>query len=122
MAINLIVMLTLNDMTVKNAQEVFDSCADTRVKCWGFKDVGLPEREMARLVKAMKKNGVFPAGGQEQLKGKIVRIGLIGYLDEYDVLAALSGLELSLREVAPIFMGVNKIGESVKAAQTVLCG
>jgi len=74
------------------------------------------------LVKAMKKNGVFPAGGQEQLKGKIVRIGLIGYLDEYDVLAALSGLELSLREVAPIFMGVDKIGESLKAAQTVLCG
>ena len=70
------------------------------------------------LVKAMKKNGVFPAGGQEQLKGKIVRIGLIGYLDEYDVLAALSGLELSLREVGYSFT----VGESLKAAQTVLCG
>lgn len=68
------------------------------------------------LVKALKKNGIFPAGGQEALKGKIIRIAHIGYLDEYDVLAALSGLELSLKEVGYSFSS----GESVKAAQQIL--
>lgn len=68
------------------------------------------------LVKALKKNGIFPAGGQEALKGKIIRIAHIGYLDEYDVLTALSGLELSLKEVGYSFSS----GESVKAAQQIL--
>ncbi len=68
------------------------------------------------LVKTLKKNGIFPAGGQAQLKGKIIRIGHIGNLDEYDVLAALSGLEFSLKEVGYSFTS----GESVKAAQEVL--
>jgi len=68
------------------------------------------------LVKALKKNGIFPAGGQEALKGKIIRIAHIGNLDEYDVLTALSGLELSLKEVGYSFNS----GESVKAAQQIL--
>lgn len=69
-----------------------------------------------KLVKALKKNGIFPAGGQDQLKGKIIRIAHIGYLDEYDVLTALSGLELSLRDVGYSFTP----GSSVQAAQRVL--
>ena len=68
------------------------------------------------LVKALKRNGVFPAGGQDALKGKIIRIAHIGYLDEHDMLAALSGLECSLREVGYSFVP----GESLKAAQNVL--
>lgn len=70
------------------------------------------------LVKALKRNGIFPAGGQDSLKGKIVRIAHIGYLDEYDVLAALSGLECSLRDAGYSFVP----GESLKAAQEVLIG
>jgi len=70
------------------------------------------------LVKALKKNGIFPAGGQAQLKGKIIRIAHIGYLDEYDVLTALSGLELSLKDVGYSF----NPGDSVKAAQEILAG
>ena len=53
----LIVMLTHNDVTVKNAHEVFESCKDLDVKHWGFKNVGLPHDEMVRLVNAMKKAG-----------------------------------------------------------------
>ena len=68
------------------------------------------------LVKTLKKNGIFPAGGQAQLKGKIIRIGHIGYLDEYDVFAALSGLELSLKTIDYSFSP----GESLKAAQLVM--
>lgn len=72
--------------------------------------------DCGKLVKALKKNGIFPAGGQDSLKGKIVRIGHIGYLDEYDVLAALSGLEFSLREAGYAL----EAGSSLKAAQKVL--
>jgi len=68
------------------------------------------------LVKALKKNGIFPAGGQAALKGRIIRIAHIGYLDEYDVLTSLSGLELSLKEVGYSFNS----GESVRAAQQIL--
>ena len=68
------------------------------------------------LVKLLKKNGIFPAGGQAHLKGKIIRIAHIGYLDDYDVLTALSGLEFSLKEAGFSFTH----GESLKAAQKVL--
>lgn len=54
----LIVMLTHNDVTVKNAQEVFNSCKDMeQVKNWGFKNVGLPVDEMKALVQSMKDCG-----------------------------------------------------------------
>lgn len=71
------------------------------------------------LVKALKANGIYPAGGQAQLKGKIIRIAHIGYLDDFDVLIALAGIEKSLKEIG--FTGFTP-GESVKAAQAVLVG
>lgn len=45
----IIIMLTNNDITVKNAEEVFESCKDLPAKKWGFKDVGLPKDEMIKL-------------------------------------------------------------------------
>jgi hypothetical protein len=53
----IIIMLTYNDVTVKNAKEVFESCKDLPVKKWGFKDVGLPPEEMKELCGLMKQNG-----------------------------------------------------------------
>lgn len=53
----IIVMLTRNDVTVKNAMEVFESCKDLPVKNWGFKDVGLPPEEMKALCTRMKTSG-----------------------------------------------------------------
>lgn len=53
----LIVMLTHNDETVKNAREVFLSCKDLPVKFWGFKDVGLPIPLMRNLVDTMHDAG-----------------------------------------------------------------
>ena len=55
---NLIVMLTHNDVTVKDAYDIFESCKDIdSVQHWGFKNVGLPKDEMKRIVQAMKKAG-----------------------------------------------------------------
>ncbi len=53
----LIVMLTHNDVTVKNAKDVFESCKDTKAKYWGFKEVGLPLEEMKELFSYMKSLG-----------------------------------------------------------------
>lgn len=57
MTSELIIMLTNNDITVKNAAEVFESCKDLPAKKWGFKDVGLPKEEMIALAKKMKEAG-----------------------------------------------------------------
>lgn len=53
----IIIMLTHNDQTVKNALEVFESCKDLPVNFWGFKDVGLPKDQMKQLIDAMKAAG-----------------------------------------------------------------
>ena len=55
----IIIMLTNNDITVKNAEEVFESCKDLPAKKWGFKDVGLPKDEMIKLAAKMKEAGNF---------------------------------------------------------------
>jgi len=53
----LIVMLTYNDQTVENGIELFAELKDTPVQHWGFKDVGLPNKEMRQLVENMKSAG-----------------------------------------------------------------
>ncbi len=57
MKTKLIVMLTHHDRTVTDALEVFNGVKDIGVDCWGFKDVGLPEPQMAELLKAIKDAG-----------------------------------------------------------------
>ena len=54
---NIIIMLTHNDQTVKNALSVFETSKDLPVAFWGFKDVGLERAEMKKLVDAMKQAG-----------------------------------------------------------------
>ncbi|MEZ5099757.1 MAG: alanine--glyoxylate aminotransferase family protein [Thermoleophilia bacterium] len=59
------------------------------------------------IYRAMRDRGVTGAGGQGELRGKIVRIGHIGYVDVYEVVAALDALEASLADAgAPIERGV----------------
>jgi len=53
----LIVMLTQNDRTVRNAIEVFKECCDLPIDFWGFKNIGIPEPEMRELVTAIKTYG-----------------------------------------------------------------
>ena len=55
------------------------------------------------------------AGGQGKLKGKVFRLGHMGYVAEFDVIAALSALEQVLQELGhPVDWGA-----SVRAAQKV---
>jgi len=45
----LILMFTLNDVTVPDAQEYFEMVKDLDVDYYGFKEIGLPEKEMKKL-------------------------------------------------------------------------
>ncbi len=58
---------------------------------------GLDGRELVRHMN--RRHGVILAGGQDQLKGKIFRIGHVGYYNFFDLVVALSALELSLKEL-----------------------
>jgi aspartate aminotransferase-like enzyme len=71
--------------------------------------------------KKLKKNfedqfGLIIAGGQSQLKGKIIRIAHIGYFQSLDIIQAVSTLELVLKGLGyPV-----KLGAGVKAAEEIL--
>lgn len=67
------------------------------------------------LSKLEKQYGLKLANGQDEMKGKIIRLAHMGYIDQFDVLTALSGLELVLQEMGhPV-----KPGAGVAAAQQV---
>lgn len=53
----LIVMLTYNDVTVNNAEEIFDICKNSKARFWGFKEKGLPLSGMKNLFSKMKSAG-----------------------------------------------------------------
>lgn len=71
------------------------------------------------VVKTLReKYGVTIAGGQAQAKGKIFRISHMGYVNEFDVIVALSALELTLKDLGyPV-----ELGAGVKAAEMVFSG
>lgn len=53
----------------------------------------------ALVARVEKQYGMRLAGGQDVLKGKIVRLAHMGYIDQWDVLAALGAIELVLLEM-----------------------
>ncbi|MDD3725607.1 MAG: alanine--glyoxylate aminotransferase family protein [Candidatus Ratteibacteria bacterium] len=63
--------------------------------------VVLPEGiDGEKLVKVLRtKYGMSIAGGQDHLKGKIIRISHLGWQDEFDVLTAITGVGVGLKEM-----------------------
>ncbi|NOX57826.1 MAG: alanine--glyoxylate aminotransferase family protein [Planctomycetes bacterium] len=60
-------------------------------------------------------HGMQIAGGQDALKGRVIRIGHMGYVDASDTLAVIAALELELK-----FQGHEiELGSGLKAAQEV---
>lgn len=70
------------------------------------------------LVKKMRdEQGVTIAGGQAELKGKIFRIAHLGYMDEYDAISAIAGVEVVLSQLGydvELGKGVAKVQEILK--------
>ncbi|MGD0946144.1 MAG: alanine--glyoxylate aminotransferase family protein [Candidatus Binatia bacterium] len=60
--------------------------------------------------------GVTFAGGQDQLKGKVVRIAHLGYMGIFDVVTAIAALEMALGH----FGHPVPLGRGVGAAQEIL--
>lgn len=72
--------------------------------------------DSGEIVKKMRDEwGISIVGGQGTMKGKIFRIGHLGYCDRTDVLMTIAALECVLSDLGiPIELGVG-----VKAAQTI---
>jgi aspartate aminotransferase-like enzyme len=60
-----------------------------------------PDRVDAEQVRTVMKKrfDIALAGGQDHLKGKIFRIGHLGFVSDRDILAAISALEATLQEL-----------------------
>ena len=71
----------------------------------------------SRLLKYMRdRMGVDIAGGQDHLKGKVVRVSHIGYAGPFDVITGISTLEMALRR----FGQEIELGSGVRRAEEIL--
>ena len=70
----------------------------------------------SQLRGGMRKRGVVVSGGQEELKGKIFRIGTMGACTEADVLRTIQTLELVLEKEGVI----SSLGAGVEAASKAI--
>ena len=70
--------------------------------------------DTGKVVKHMRDQlGVSVQGGQDQMKGKLVRIGHMGDVSPFDMLIAVSALEMALK-----FVGMEvRMGAGVAAVQ-----
>ncbi len=63
-----------------------------------------------------EKYGITAAGGQDRAKGKIFRIAHLGFVDRFDVITAIAGIEMVLKGMGhPI-----KLGTGVAVAEELL--
>lgn len=85
----LMVMLTYNDRTVKNAYKIFDRYKNCRAKYWGFKEEGLPLEQMKKLNAYMKKCG------------KTTGLEVVAYTEK----ECLSGAKMAIECGSDILMG-----------------
>jgi aspartate aminotransferase-like enzyme len=69
------------------------------------------------IVKLMRNEfGIFIAGGQGKLKGKIFRLGHVGFMDQFDIVTQIAALELALAKLGqPV-----ETGSGVSATLKVL--
>ena len=60
--------------------------------------------------------GITLFGGQDQWKGKVVRIAHLYYVDTFDIIISISAMELALKK-----FGTNiEFGKGVAAAQKII--
>jgi aspartate aminotransferase-like enzyme len=69
-----------------------------------------------QLLKRLRRRfGMFVAGGQDELKGKIIRFSHLGFINQFDILDGLAALEFALLEEGYSF----EVGCGVKAAMSL---
>lgn len=73
----------------------------------------IDSKELTKIMRL--KYGVTIAGGQGKMAGKIIRIGHLGYVNMFDVITAVSALEMALKDLNHNF----EAGSGIAAAQKV---
>ncbi|MCP4252451.1 MAG: alanine--glyoxylate aminotransferase family protein [Candidatus Scalindua sp.] len=72
----------------------------------------------AGIKKLRDETGVTIAGGQDELKGKIFRVGHMGYVNDFDIVLAISAVEKILKG-----NGYNvELGKGISKVQEILVG
>ena len=71
----------------------------------------IDEEELRKFVKA--KYDILLAGGQDHLKGKVFRIGHLGFVSDRDILMAVASIEASLKSLGLLN---TEIGAGIGAA------
>ena len=87
----LIVMLTYNDFTVKNAAEIFEVCKNSKAKYWGLKEHPLAREELKKLYARMKECG------------KTTLLEVVSYTEE----EGLEGASIAVECGCDILMGTR---------------
>lgn len=74
-----------------------------------------------KLVKFLRDNlSVSIQGGQDQMKGKLVRIGHMGYLSPFDMLIAVGAVEMGLQQIgAKIDLGAGVAAVQKRLARSI---
>ncbi|MBU2568248.1 MAG: alanine--glyoxylate aminotransferase family protein [Elusimicrobia bacterium] len=72
--------------------------ADEKCACDVLTSAMVPDGiEGGKIVKTLRQEfGISIAGGQEKLKGKIIRLAHMGYIDQFDLIVGFAGLEIVL--------------------------
>jgi hypothetical protein len=100
-----IFMLTHHDATIPNAREVYRSIADLDLQHLGFKDVGVPADELARLAEDMHRDGktvmleVVSERREDELRSARVAVDigvdyLLGGTHAEEVLEIIAGTDI----------------------------
>ena len=76
---------------------------------------GIDAEQLRKAVK--ERYDILLAGGQDHLKGKVFRIGHLGYVCDRDVLTAVSAIEATLKSLG---LHSGNMGAGVAAAATAL--
>ena len=73
--------------------------------------------DVDKIIKKLRdETGVTFTGGQDSLKGKMMRIGHMGYVNDFDIILAISALEKGLHEAGyPV-----ELGKGITRVQSLL--
>ncbi|OGL42520.1 MAG: class V aminotransferase [Candidatus Schekmanbacteria bacterium GWA2_38_11] len=77
---------------------------------------GIDGQQVVKILR--EKHGMTIAGGQDHLKGKIFRIAHLGYFDKFDIIIAVAGVEIVLKELGAKI----ELGKGVRVAEEILGG
>ncbi|MCF6156452.1 MAG: alanine--glyoxylate aminotransferase family protein [Candidatus Brocadia sp.] len=75
--------------------------------------------DVDKIIKKLRdETGITFTGGQDELKGKIIRIGHMGYVNDFDIIVAIAALEKGFYEAGYALA----LGKGISAVQSLLVG